>query len=434
MFFQEFIQNRYSQPVQNLYTRATTIIGQLNPVEIVTPLDLPEIKQDWITKAENGELTNPEFYYDALRLHEAAQSATELQGLYLTLSKALVRPPLTDYESLMVESFLSSLQDACQTSIMAGAILAEDDRITSCISALKYDRPDPSSLYAAYKLAEQLPDSTTHSPQAISDSQYNLLRRLKFNASEIARQFTWAMTELINSEGWPHISDQTPSQTDQTQSHNLSQTWPCIITKNASAIDVRLHTEHGHPAVIIPEDRQLDGLELVRLTGHEIVCHWRDLVLSRQLGLSKSDDERMHEGHATISDADFHQRFGTKNYTPAPWYIIAIDLASRGANFAEVATKLHRLDPDATLKAIWTRTYRIFRGSTASTKDNTRGYSFNKDLAYFEGYRLAQQYPRHALVGSVLPAGLFDIFAQTGAAPTAPTPDIMSLLVKKLTN
>ena len=137
-------------------------------------------------------------------------------------------------------------------------------------------------------------------------------------------------------------------------------------------------------------------MKLAELIGHEIECHWRSSVNAELIGALKCDDELIYEGLAALKDKTFNRDYnGTFNLNSA-YYIIAINEATRGTCFADIAKTIYNYLPDSTKNKeakAWLYTYRAMRGITDT--ENPSGYAFTKDRAYFEGWLYAKMLEIH---------------------------------------
>lgn len=356
-----------------------SIALKLNPVEIVTPLNQREEKKLWLAAANRGVFRNPVFIYDKTRLRDIAGLERKLANAEQQLLAHI--KPQTLVDSVIYELIKSRIRDASTSIDMAHNILVEDDVKTAYNTALKYGRPNPKQLGFAQMLASghfKLGDYES----CFSEDQQTRLKAMTFDANAICEQFQRAL-HYYGIEGWRVEIDEC-----------------------ASAIDVRNKTADGTPRVVVPVDREVNGLKLIELIGHEIECHLRDSENAAQLFrdilgnespltpliplLAKPDDEMFYEGHAKLSDV----AITGKKSLPQPFYTIAQDLAIKATPFCSVASNIYELQlglgksESAAFKGAWLATYRAFRGCT-DTK-NPHGYTFGKDYGYLAGFCAAQ--------------------------------------------
>jgi hypothetical protein len=212
------------------------------------------------------------------------------------------------------------------------------------------------------------------------------LLKQRFNAEQIKEVFEWALREyglLAEKEGDFGF---------------------LVSIEGVGSIDVRDKNASGAPKIIIPTDRVVNGKQILQLLGHEIECHVRQSMNGVRLfklggGALKTDGEAPYEGLAKQADLRFEQEwFGGDLSTPEPYYIKAMEMARGGADFATMFRAMKEMlgkDSEFAQKAeglnywTWTKTYRIFRGS--SDPENKSHYVMTKDKAYLEGYLIAEQ-------------------------------------------
>ncbi|MCR5572551.1 MAG: flavohemoglobin expression-modulating QEGLA motif protein [Candidatus Saccharibacteria bacterium] len=369
----------------NMAAKAIAEIAlQLNPVEIVTPINNRTEKQQWIAATEHGSFRNPSFTYDNERLLKIAILESELNMAKRQLLETI--EPQTTVDIIILDIIKDRIDDAYCSIKLAQSILCGDDQTSAYCTARKYHRPNRAQIADAQILLN--PQYTLSAPPArFSKETRNRLKKLHFDAQGIQSIFQ----EAINTYG---ISG-----------------WRVEICEYATAIDVRNKTSDGCPIVVIPTDREVTGLKLIELIGHEIECHLRDSENAAQLFyslighdsplaplvplLAKPDDEMLYEGHAKISDASVTGRTAL----PKPYYTIAQNLAVQGYSFAEAANRIYKIRLDLgesktdAIKGSWLACYRAFRGCT-DTK-NPHSYTFGKDYAYLAGYNIARtmQFP-----------------------------------------
>lgn len=339
------------------------LTSTINPIEIVTPINLQEVKVDWIDKARHGLIINPMFYYDKARLEAIIQSEYSLRTLLEKLKEAGASNPTEEFYLGYLEE---AAYDAILTTKMAHAMLNQNHSDLAGVVLEKYGKADPTIMQYADKLART---GFTKKTAIEPNDDLRKLREAKLDATFIAELFTWAM--------------------EQYETFSRSATiWPVEILDNCSAIDVRDKNSCSYPLVAIPKTREVNGIKLAELIGHEIECHWRNSQNARLLNLPKLDDETVYEGIAKMKDYRFNARYGTEVSTPIPYYILAQQHAHDGASFAETASYLME-EYDLKPEKAWIYTYRTFRG-TGDTGNSTH-YAFTKDRAYLEGFLYVQQ-------------------------------------------
>ncbi len=347
----------------NLREEVEKLTSTINPIEVVTPLNIQQIKLEWIKQAKGGYLSNPVFRYNESLLNDIIHNEYDLR---VFLEEVNNTNSSNSAESFYLDYLKDVTYDAVLTVKMAKAMLCQDDYGLAQIILEKYGRADSAIVQYADELAQT---GFTKKTAVEPNNELQKLREAKLDATFIAELFTWTMEQY------------------EKFSQN-AKIWPVEVLDNCSAIDVRDKSSFGYPIVAIPKTREVNGIKLAELIGHEIECHWRNSQNARLLGLPKVDDETIYEGIAKLKDYRFNERYGTDVSEPAPYYILAQQYASSGASFAGTASYLmerYGLKPE---KA-WIYAYRTFRGS--SDMGNSAHYAFTKDRAYLEGFLYVQQ-------------------------------------------
>lgn len=355
----------------SLIQRVRDAISTLNPVEVVTPTNVAEEKKKWIERVHVGIFTNPYFRYNVPLLEKTISRRERLIGLSSELSSIVAEG---EAEQFVLDQLKQVVRDGIDTTILAESILFGCDDESAEITLRKYGLPAEEDVHLALNYAlsnlhfdefEQKVDSGM-CPYSTEDIE--LLSTKCFNAEGIRDMFDWAMLQY-------------------------GKCWPIEINPDCTSIDVRDKSVAGHPVIVIPVKREVSGLKLAELIGHEIECHWRSSVNASLIGVLKSDDELVYEGLAALKDKEYNRNYcGTFNLNSA-YYMIAMNEAMQSKCFARVGGIIHdhlpiSLGQSRAAKA-WLYTYRVFRGITDT--ENASGYAFTKDRAYFEGYRFAKQ-------------------------------------------
>lgn len=341
--------------------RLQLIISTINPVEMVTPVNLNEAKLHWLKNAKKGAFINPVFHYDYANLIRESQKLPMLGNLMEDLSA--IRPAFST-DVFYQEHLMDAINDAVHTLKTAKAIVVGDDFAKSEHIFAKYGKPSQAALTHAWSIING--DINTENlvlvPHDFTYEEAKLLYEIKLDADFIKDIFIWAMEQY-------------------------DKPWQVEITPNCSAIDVRDKSIYGKPVIIIPSHEQVNGIKLAELIGHEIECHWRSSQNAKRLGTLKVDSELFYEGVAKYKDWNYNAIFLGETRLPLPYYIIAEDKALKGYSFAEVGKLLTEL-LDGDFTRAWTFTYRTFRGIANTT--NAASYAFTKDRAYLEGFLYAQ--------------------------------------------
>ncbi len=366
--------------VHEAASRIASIALKLNPVEIVTPLNQREEKNLWLKSAENGVIRNPIFIYDKTALRGIAGLEHDLLGAASQLERNIIAHDLIDTAILAL--IKDRVKEAHASIQLARSILMEDDKKSGYFTSVMYGRPNPQQLTEAIMLATSASAKLGDYASRFSKEEAKRLKGIQFDAAGICDYFQRALA-YYGIGGWS-----------------------VEIDEQASSIDVRNKTHDGKPRVVVPVDREVNGLKLLELIGHEIECHLRDSENAAQLFyelidtdsplaplvpvFAKSDNEMLYEGHAKLSDASVT---GDKAL-PKPYYTIAQDYAAKGESFSSTANHILELrqklgdSESAALKGAWLACYRSYRGCT-NTK-NPSGYTFGKDYAYLAGFSLAR--------------------------------------------
>ena len=369
-----------------VYAAAKTMADitlRLNTVEIVTPLNAHAEKDKWLNAARKGVFRNPTFTYDYAFLSNIAQLEPKLLSARHQLLDNLKPQDLID--EILLEIINDRIEDAHASIKLAQAILNRDDATSEYYTAKKFGRPNAVQIAEAERLTMFGHTLGVYEPLFDKD-QRKALKDMRFDATQISEHFRRAI-DYYGIEGWI-----------------------IVIDEHATAIDVRNKTANGTPCIVIPSSREVNGLKLLELIGHEIECHLRDSENAAQLFrdligsdsplmplvplLAKPDDEMMYEGHAKLSDV----RFSGSSALPKPFYTIAQYRAVQRNSFAEVANHIYELQlnldqsESAAVKGAWLATYRALRGVT-DTK-NPHGYTFGKDYGYLAGFSIARDLQR----------------------------------------
>ena len=361
-----------SPEFKSIRERIKTAIATLNPVEVVTPLNLKTAKSNWIKEAKNGVFTNPHFEYNLELLEETISHRDRLEELELELNT--LRPDLLDTAASFVWDQLHfALLDGIGTTYLAEAIKNGNDNDAAEAVAKKYGLPEQMNVARALETALQncAEDTLDHEIVnlriPLSEDARNLLLDRELNAEQIGEMFNWAMNQYF------------------------ADPWPIEILENCGSIDVRDKSSFGHPIIAIPDTRKVTAMKLAELIGHEIESHWRGSINAEKIGALKCDDELVYEGIAVLKDKCFNRKYNATFSLSSCYYILAMQEALHSHSFSETAKLIYGYLPDSTKNReakTWTYTYRVYRGIT-DTK-NPHGYAFTKDRAYFEGWFFAR--------------------------------------------
>ena len=129
-----------------------TAIATLNPVEVVTPVNVKEEKEAWLAKAKSGVFTNPHFEYNQQLLDETIALRPQLIEL-LDRLKAL---PKTDdvAEQFVLEQLEFALRDGIGTTYLAESISEGKDSDSADAVVKKYGLPTEINAEDALEIAK----------------------------------------------------------------------------------------------------------------------------------------------------------------------------------------------------------------------------------------------------------------------------------------
>ena len=399
----------------------------MNPVAMCVPTNLSEIEKDWKACAKRGYFTDPVFEYDTAELKRIAQLGNKLEEYHTYIRTNCI--PENEIDSAILSILGSRIVDATLTSEMAYGILNKDDRHTMGAILRKYGRPSAGISLRCYEIIENPSTYRTGEKSRFDADTLKTLQSLQFNAADMRKRFM----EIFKFYGF--------------------QTWECVIDSRVqNAVDARDKTESGKSQLVIPARKTADGRKLCSLISHEIESHVRGSENSRALFkqllgegsplsplinlLAKADDEKLYEGVAKMADV-FTNGDTSK---PHPYYVIAINQALRGDNYAHfgaVAETIYGLKHNAgitsnqALDFAWNVTRRVYRGCTNTAKPR---FANTKDLAYFIGYTLTQCVPTSYLDFSSMSIVDLQVLAQAGVDlnhPAHPNQDAVSFIVGK---
>ena len=174
----------------------------------------------------------------------------------------------------------------------------------------------------------------------------------------------------------------------------------------------------------IPPRRKVDGIELLKLTAHEIGAHVGTTYTAESNGFGTTslgkDASILQEGLAMLAEREIEQLILGYPENPGPYYVLGIQQAlENGGDFWKTYDYLIDLRKkeliaqgrsekyiDKNLQAVPRRVLaRIFRGSVDLSHG---GYVYTKDKAYLEGEMIAEKIKEVGLLGFML-AGKYDI-------------------------
>ena len=354
---------------------------RLNPVELCNPTNLDDLADDWKKCALTDHFPNPQFKYDTFRLGNAAILGVRISKYWNTILYNCT--PENEIDSAILTILENRVKTALLTSDLASFILREEDANSQKAILEIYGRPSGSFITRCYDALEHPSSYFGQTKSRFGSEAIAALTEKQYKAADIHSVFT----KVLEYYGF--------------------KDWQCILDPKTKTIDARDKTEDGHPKLVIPHRRKVNGLTLAKLIGHEIESHIRGSENSRDMFrnilndspllplavlLAKSDDERFYEGVAKISDIEIE---GDKAM-PSHFYTIAIHLAlDRHQGFDKVASTMFALNTtgsstrESAANEAWKYARRIFRGAT----NTSTGFAFTKDYGYLEGYEAALNAP-----------------------------------------
>lgn len=375
-----------------------------NPVEIYTASNHQSQKDIFLKNfSENGMAENPQFIYEVAEKLDFSEQKIQLLKIrreVMDLAKKIKMESVGNQESklkyLACMLMILKIKDDLTTVNMLEGIKTKDDEKTRMALGQKYGILDQELIIEAEKIY-QTEEENNKTPKAeiaevdektiLQKDEQEWLINQKFDAKKIAEFFTWALGRygfLAEKKG--------------------DFGFMVKIESGATSIDVRDKNLTEQPMIVIPENRVINGKQLLSLIGHEIEAHARQSMNGSKLftfggGSLKIDGEAAYEGLAKQADGRYEERyFGEKSAVPSPYYVKAIVMAQSGMTFRDVfkeIVKLKKVAENVTeinekiMKSAWTITYRVFRGST--DPENKAHYAMPKDKAYLEGFLLSKQ-------------------------------------------
>jgi hypothetical protein len=271
-------------------------------------------------------------------------------------------------------------------------------------------------------------------------------RLLEAAERDYERRTRWSSQDQTTQPGKLPIDDQTFLRTRRVMADEMAtafrrelqkqgllresdngQGFKVIVTKDATAIDVRHRSSLGQ-VVLVPHDNvQSDedfGKDAIILVGHEIKGHACQAFNGRMLfgiwgGMLTEDDQTLYEGNAMNIENQCQLDYfgGAAEARPYPYvYPIAVDMAMRGASFREIfldqrerflrteywspqgVLAPQRLDlTDAQWKKAnywgWRAALRVMRGHRDCS--NPDSFAMAKDLGYERGLEIQRGLNAH---------------------------------------
>ncbi len=345
-------------------------VVSLNPVQIVTPVNLKEQKEKWLDQANYGCFTNPEFVYDDCLLSDVIEKRHAIYHLRRKIRRIIPRNRAEDFYIHHLEHVV---EDASLTINIAQAIKSHDDRALASTVIEKYGKPEGKVIEFAKALAETgfLMDNQPKALSGIDFSQreLDLLEKAKFNSDAIRETLVWAMEQYAKFSP-------------------LAKPWPVEVGGESLPSKIKDEEYMLRPIITVPSNCSVNGLELAKLVGQKIDVFWHTTQNEQLLSLFRADSESLYEGYKEMKEFKFDEFFNYSLSYPSPFFVLAADLAMQGESFKDVAEYL-RSKAKLDLEETWYVTYHAFRG--ISDTSNRVQYAFTRDKKYLEGYLSAQE-------------------------------------------
>ncbi len=177
----------------------------------------------------------------------------------------------------------------------------------------------------------------------------------------------------------------------------MTKEWRTEITKNKLVVSV----SYADKKIFIPENREMTALQTKALSEHEIGIHLTrhfNGLKSNLLLLSSGLDNYLEaeEGLATKAQADIdgkHPSVGGYIAIAHAAEVVADQWSFRGIYdfMCDYRKHMYHLkNEDSIQEQAWTRTIRLFRGTTGQTP----GTCFTRDALYFSGYLKIENFLR----------------------------------------
>lgn len=372
------------------------LTGSWNPVEIFTPDNTKVEKAKFIEAFTSNSVYNPHFIYTYAENFEYNDSQKSLR---LLLSRVRSFTPQTRVERLAkIALYFKILDDLATCELVEGIQKKDEGKIGRALEQ-KYPKTNQALLNIAREsYAEKVLDIKVRGAEQqglLTRGEMKFLLDKQFDAAKIKEAFTWAL-----------------DQYGMLSSGNDILGFSVVIDEKATAIDVRDKSING-PTIFIPAEHKVNGINLIKLIGHEIEGHARQSVNGKRLffiggGALKVDNEILYEGLAKRYDDILSKKlFGTSEGVPLPYYTFAVYAAEVGKSFYDIfhdqvnirlrvainkqfsdnlpaLTEIEQKIVSEVINSSWATTYRVMRGHTDTT--NPYKFAMAKDLAYLLGY------------------------------------------------
>ena len=339
----------------------------------ISPANHVQAKEEWLKEAEKGRFTNPVFTYTV----DEGESLKSLESWNHLCDRWRDISPKNNAEELLYDLANDYIERQRLIRTIVADIPTGDDVSINETMSKYYGKTDSKLVDLAYELAGGKAikfDFLDSLPQKLSDETVKECTSRIYSAEDLKRMFEAVLED-----------------------YKLQNTWKVIIDDEHSAIAVSTLTNEGDSRIFIPRTREVSEIKAIQLAGHEIECHVRhnencvrllteNFNIPRDIAakLVSDRDGTITEGFAKISDAIIGKKCtGKPDGAPAPWYIIAADLASKGESFAKITERIHT-EYGVALNSCFTYTIRVFRGCHDTS--NLHRFSRQADRSYLEGY------------------------------------------------
>ncbi len=344
---------------QDTIEKLSKTLGQINAVEIVTPINLAEAKAKWLEDARIGRWTIPNFQYDEQKLLKIIRFKKDIKKILHSLPKN----SNDELDDLIISILKARAESGLRFCNLANSILEHDDDISNHIIRSEYGVPTKTCYKVALKVAKTYRCRSGVNLKHVSK---------KYSPVDIQNAFQ-AVCDMENFKA------------------NV------IIDSKASSVDVRGQGDGigAIPLIVIPSSRIVSERRLAELIVHELYGHLNTIQSSNTLlgvfgaGRLRSSNDSIYEGYAMhLEKLLAKQYFGENKRDLWPFYTIAIyEAAQLGASVEQLSQRIYdsvkkiKQNEEDALQDVWITLYRtLFRGRTGSGT-----YVFSKDYFYFSG-------------------------------------------------
>lgn len=382
------------------------LTGTWNPVELYTPGNAQEEKTRFVESFLADKEYNPVFTYPYAEQFSLGDTRQRLKDF---LHQVRGFEPKGQIDRLGRVALRYKIKDDLATLDLIEGLQQKDEEKISRSLAQKYQGVNDQLWQTAQEIYEMRLFGQHKVPSgqgSINEVEQGALSAREFSAEEIASALQWALKEYGMFR-------------EDSQHSGFAVT----VDEKTTSIDVRDKSAKG-PTVFIPKQKKMNGIELLKLIGHEIEGHARQSINGERLfliggGSLKVDDETLYEGLAKRNDDQLSQSlFGTEEGIPIPHYTYAVRDAMQGKSFSEIfqgqlemrlreslnialtepAPQRSNIPEKILQKAMdqaWMTTFRVMRGHVDTS--NKRAFAMTKDLSYLQGWLLDRQLRKHGL-------------------------------------